>query len=96
MGISCIKNNLTWKDYLEPQAIHASLMAFFASLICVFAVGSYWIFAADGVSMLVQYPSIDAESWSVEQVKLAWCLSVGSGIVAMAVLMVRANRASTN
>lgn len=96
IGIGCLQRNLTLKDYLEPQTLHPALMAFFASLISVFVMGSYWIFAAGGAEQLLHYPGIDAQSWTVEQVKQVWSFGVISGIGTMAVMVARADRTSVD
>lgn len=96
MGFGCLQKSLTFRDYLEPQTLHPALITFFVSLVCVFAVGSYWIFAAGGAMQLLHYPGIDAHSWTVEQVKQIWGLGVISGIGTMGVIVARANRTSVD
>ncbi|QUY42927.1 hypothetical protein [Acaryochloris marina] len=94
VGISCMRNQLSLNDYLEPPTLHPDLIAFFASLIGVFAMGSYWIFAAGGAEQLLHYPGLDIQAWSVEQVQQTWSLGVISGIVTMAVIVARTHRTS--
>lgn len=96
MGVGCLQKNLTFRDYLEPKTLHPALIAFFASLVCVFAVGSVWILAAGGAAQLLHYPGIDAQSWTVEQVKQVWSLGVISGIGTMGVMVARVDRTSVD
>ena len=104
MGVGCIKNNLTFRDYLNPQYAHPYLIAFFISVLFVYTAGSYWLFIADGAEMLVRYPGLfisnsgevlDSQSLSPNLIQLWWSLGGASGVAAMAFLFIRIVRSSS-
>ncbi|MGD2181438.1 hypothetical protein [Lusitaniella coriacea] len=103
IGIGCLTSNSTFQDYLEPKSFHPYLIAFFASLLLIFTIGSYWIFVAGGAEMLVNYPGLfvsnagevlDSQTLNPKLIKSWWCLGVASGVATMAFVLIKILRSS--
>lgn len=85
MGVGCTVGGVpsVWK-YFDPKGSNPNVIAFYASVLLVWILGSYWILLRDGATELANHPGLfnyDIKSPTV--IKLLWIACVLAGIFAV-------------
>ena len=72
-------------DYCEPQSANPWVLAWYGTVVCLWALALWWIFAGGGARAIVDHPGLInirlSKAWHV---KLLACVQTLAGIVAMA------------
>jgi hypothetical protein len=85
MGIGCTFGGVpTVWHYFNPKAGNPYVLAFFASAVLVWIMGSYWIFFRGGAQELVDHPGLlNYDIRSAVWVKLIWMAMLLGGVVGL-------------
>jgi len=88
MGIGCTIGGIpSVFHFFNPKDVNPYVLAFFGSVVFIWAMGTYWLFLRGGAQMLVQHPGLlnyDIKSPTV--VKLIWIACILGGIAGVLVM----------
>ncbi len=94
MGIGCTVGGLQVWDYFNPRAGNPYVLAWYASIVVLWSLGTYWLFFRDGAEMLVKHPGLvtfrmgfsRTEISNPTVIKAFWLLCLAGGIVAVVMM----------
>lgn len=88
MGIGCIFGDVpsVW-HYFNPKDGNPYVLSFFASVILIWILGSYWILFREGARVLVDHPGMfNFDLKSPTLIKLIWVAAIFGGIFAFVMM----------
>jgi hypothetical protein len=75
--------------YFRPRDGNPFVLAFFASVFIIWALGTYWLFVRNGAEMITRHPGLfNGDIKSPAFIKLFWCLCLAGGIVGAVAMFV--------
>jgi hypothetical protein len=86
MGLGCLVGGVPSAfHYFRPRDGNAFVLAFFASVVIIWFLGTYWLFVRGGAEMIVRHPGLlsgpfGRDITSPAMVKVYWCLCLAGGI----------------
>jgi hypothetical protein len=85
MGIGCVFGGVpSVFDFFRPRDGNPFVLAFFASVILVWVLGTYWLVFRGGAEMLVKHPGLfNVDLKNPKVVKLYWFLCLAGGVAGM-------------
>jgi hypothetical protein len=75
--------------FVRPRDGNPFVLAFFASVVLIWVLGSYWLFARGGAETMIRHPGLlNAKLQSPALVKIMWCVFLAGGILAAVAMFV--------
>lgn len=90
MGVGCIFRRVpdVWSLF-RPAEGNPFVLAFFASVVLIWGLGTYWLLFRGGAEMLVRHPGLfDYDFKTPRAVKAVWFLALASGVVGVVMVFV--------
>jgi hypothetical protein len=98
MGIGCVCGKIgNVFEFFRPRDNNPYVLAFFASVIFVWIVGTYWMFIKNGAEILAKHPGLleknipfskSKEVSNPGEIKILWLIGLAGGIAGMIWLFV--------
>ena len=71
-------------SYFSPREANPFVLAWFGTLIVLWLLGFYWLFARRGAEFLVEHPGLlNGEPKNPNMIRVFYCLSVAGGIAGL-------------
>jgi len=91
MGVGCVFGKVPSAfDFFRPRDGNPYVIAFFASVFLLWAVGTYWLLFLGGAQKLVEHPGLlNVNVKSPRGIIIYWFLSLAGGILGTILMFAR-------
>jgi hypothetical protein len=88
MGVGIIFGGVpSFFHFLHPRDGNPFVLAFIASILCIYAAGTYWLFSRNGIETLIRHNAMFAGAFdSPAKVKLQWFGSLVGGLLLITIM----------